>query len=826
MAVETDAVITDQQRRAAFAFGAALLGIVATGLFLRNVSLPRYDATAVLETVIAGIGGLLTALILFNLAMQGRSARIGVLASGYLFAGLISAFEQPIYAYARTFLPPGNTFQAGGFLFCFTYAGFAISIFVSAFMLDRRIERAPRVRRFIVATVAATIVAAFVAVRFQFVLPALFMPNGGLTGTWSALLLSIALIDLAACVLLVRNWSRLSAVDTWLAVVALCNTLVTALAALPYQPDSIGDHLNELPEIAGWLILLIVGTYEIGWLREAVTRSREGVRQRDERLAFLLGQMPAILWTMDRQLKFTSGLGAGLTKLGLQPNQLAGVPIGSFIVAPDHPAHDAHRRALKGQEVRFESEFGGLLHECCVRPLTAADGAIEGVIGFAFDVTERKTAEAQIERLLHFDELTGLPNRVLLRDRIDNAIARSERDSELVAVVSLTIDGFKTISEAAGNSVGDRLLCTIAARLAASLHDSNTLSRPAGDIFTVVLAARTIEEVAASAKRLLSAFDEPVTVGSGERFLRARMGIALAGNDGRDAETLINASLIAMERARNNDLSRFAFYRAEMQAAVSERLDRENDLHRGLRNREFTVYYQPIVNCRTGLVVGAEALSRWRHPDHGVLPADQWVGLAEEIGLISEISELALHAACRQGQMWNEGGHAFGITVNLAAAQCQNPKLPEIIAGALRESRLAPHLLQLEITESGVMQEPAVAAEILSVVKQLDVRLSIDDFGTGYSSLSYLKRFPFDTLKIDKSFISDIVTDRHFDAIVGAVISLARRLGLDTIAEGVEHQSQLDHLRMLECESYQGYLFGPPVDPAMFIDLAQQAKAS
>ena len=826
MGPDADAVATASERRSVALFGGLVIALTLLTLPWANVETVALPSIQVILATTALIGAFLTAIILFNLWSQRRAAALAILGAGYLLAGLLAA-TYPVFHYrAELARAAGPEPQAGHWIFELTFLCFAIAL-LAYVALQRFHVRWYTPRGFGFQAAAVTVVlwlgVVTLCARMEHSLPALIDPSRGFTPLGAALMAATAAANGFALWLLLSEFKGLRLLDLWLQIVALCGMLGAIFYLAPVPPHSLASYLPAAYQIIAWLCVLVVRTYEIKWLQAGVAVALSELRERESSLDFLVGQMPAVMWTLDSNLIFRSSQGAGLKKLQLESNQVVGLSLQDFLGTADHPAMQAHRQALAGIESTYESETESTLHECSVRPLTDGEGKVVGVIGLAFDVTARRQAERRVERMMHYDELTGLPNRTLLADRVQNALAQSERDGRIVAVCSLAIDQFKTISDALGTSAGDRLLCGIAARLIETMREADTISRPTDDIFTVMITAESLDDIVISAQRILASFATPIHVLDTEQFLHPRIGIAVYPTDADTPDALIAGSMFAVQRAGAGEGSSFAFFRSDMQLAVLERLAQESDLRRALKNGEFTVYYQPIVNCRTGVVVGAEALSRWRHPQYGIIGADRFIPLAEEIGLISEIGEFTLREATKQARIWRDIGATISVTVNLAAKQCQSSLTPALVAAALEESGLPASALQLEITESAMMDDPVAAIGVLGEIRAMGIRLSVDDFGTGYSSLSYLKRFPVDTLKIDKSFIKEIETDRHIEAIVASVISLARRIGLDTVAEGVETPEQLDLVRKLGCENFQGYLYSQPIDPSAFLNKIRAA---
>ncbi len=453
-----------------------------------------------------------------------------------------------------------------------------------------------------------------------------------------------------------------------------------------------------------------------------------------------------------------------------------------------------------------------------IAPVPDESGQVTHFVGVGMDVTDEVRYREELERNANYDTLTGLPNRNLLKDRLEQAITQSGRSKQLAAVLYVDLDQFKRINDSLGHPVGDKVIAATGKRLASALRKGDTVARVGGDEFVIVAGEiKNEEDAALIAQKARSALAKGLKVDRHEFLLSASVGIALYPKDGADGQTLLKNADTALYRAKEDGRDCWRFFTAEMNARVVERLSLERDLHQAVENGEFRLAYQPIVNLSTKKPIGAEALIRWHREEGGVVLPGQFIPLAEESGLIIAIGRWVLETAAGDLARWNrERLVPLIVSVNLSARQFKDPGLVETVRAALRDARLDPSHLKLEITESTVMQNAELAAETLQTLKELGVGLSLDDFGTGYSSLSYLKRFPLDTLKIDRAFVKDLPADRDDMAISGAVIDLAHGLGLEVVAEGVETPEQATFLTARGCEYAQGYLFGRPVGPEQF----------
>ncbi len=441
-----------------------------------------------------------------------------------------------------------------------------------------------------------------------------------------------------------------------------------------------------------------------------------------------------------------------------------------------------------------------------------AKGAISHYIGISSDITQHKEAQAHIQQLAHFDPLTGLPNRVLLSDRISHELSAAQRNQTQLATLFVDVDHFKNVNDTLGHRIGDELLVAIAARLKSAVREVDTVSRQGGDEFVLILPGTDADGAAHVAEKLLATVAQPCQVEGSELSVTLSIGIALYPGDGRDFETLSKCADAAMYRAKHDGRNTYRFFTTEMQARSAHNLQMENALRRALERDQLQLHYQPQVSVRDGSLIGIEALLRWRHPELGMVAPAEFIPVAEESGQILKIGEWALRSAVRQMKFWMDGGLApLTMAVNLSAVQFRHPHLPELVAQILDEENLPPQCLELELTESVAMDDAPAAIAVMDRLHARGIRMSIDDFGTGYSSLSYLKRFKVHRLKIDQSFVRDIGEDPEDRAIVSAIISLAGSLGLLTIAEGVETDEQLTFLREHGCTEVQGYYFSKPL---------------
>ncbi len=454
-------------------------------------------------------------------------------------------------------------------------------------------------------------------------------------------------------------------------------------------------------------------------------------------------------------------------------------------------------------------------------------GNLINYISVMTDISTLKQTQERFQHLAHHDPLTDLPNRLLFHARLEHALERAKRENFLVAVMYIDLDNFKQVNDSLGHPVGDQLLQEVAKRISGRLREQDTVSRVAGDEFNVILEQiDSAEDVTLVAGKLLSAFDVPMVLDKHELHITISIGIAIFPDDGLDVTTLVKNADAAMFRSKHKGRSCYSLYTSELTQAASERLQIENDLRKAIKQEEFVVYYQPQYLMSSGTLVGAEALVRWNHPEHGLIPPNKFIPVAESTGLIVALGEWVLRTACIQVKQWSEDGLSLQrISVNVAGQQIQNGEMVKTVEQALAYAGVKPETLELEITENFIMGHEDDAIKVLEQLQALGVCLAIDDFGTGYSSLSYLKRLPIDRLKVDRSFVSDIPMDMNDVAITKAVLAMAKSLELDVIAEGVETKEQLEFLQAEGCDEAQGFYYSRPVPADEFVELVTKPMA-
>ncbi len=567
-------------------------------------------------------------------------------------------------------------------------------------------------------------------------------------------------------------------------------------------------------------------------LEQANQLMREQIEQSEEWHRLLVNTSPDVIYTLDRDSRFTF-LNESIGRiLGYLPQELVGKSY--EVLVPELELERARyrlnerrngNRATRNLELRLKRKESPLTpnHEATVtveisatgmyRPQPDGSGEFLGTHGVARDISARKQAEATITFQAHHDLLTGLPNRSLFNDRVTQAIAQARRHGQSLAIMFLDMDRFKLVNDTLGHLVGDGLLQGMSQRLRDCLREGDTLARIGGDEFMLLLPlVRSRDNAAFIAQKILASLKHPFHIDGHEIYSGMSIGISVFPEDGDNLETLSKHADLAMYHAKDHGRNDFRFFTHELHRTLSGRLAVENDMRRGIQRGEFEMYYQPQVDIQSQRISGMEALIRWHHPERGLVAPGDFIPIAEECGLITPISKWVLDVACKQAKVWRAAGMApISMGVNLSTREIEHPHFVDNFIKSLNNHGIDGKGIEIEITESTLMRDMDGAIEKLRRLAELGVKISIDDFGTGYSSLSYLKKLPVHTLKIDRSFIQDLVASSNGGTIVAGITAMAKGLKLNVVAEGVETHTQLDYLESIGCDAYQGYLFSQPV---------------
>lgn len=555
-------------------------------------------------------------------------------------------------------------------------------------------------------------------------------------------------------------------------------------------------------------------------LEEKVMQRTGELHDAQARLHATFNAIPDLIWQKDANGLYQACNLALEQSLGLTRSDIVGRTDADLF---DAPTADALRK-LEQKVIRSTSQVvqelwlpyrdgsGRRLFEVVSTPMFGETRVVQGILGVARDISEHKAREERIQQLAHFDLLTGLPNRVLLNDRINHDLSMAQRNHMPLAILLLDLDHFKNINDSLGHRIGDLLLIELARRLQLAVREEDTVSRLGGDEFLLLLPGANVNAAAHVAEKLLDTVSQLCQIEQYELVVTPSIGIAMYPNDGDDYESLTKCADVAMYRSKQNGRNGYCFFTSEMQARSARALLVENALRQALKRGQLSLHYQPQLALDTGRIVGVEALLRWQHPELGAVAPAEFIPIAETSGQIILIGEWVLRQALRQLKRWIGAGLTpLVMAVNLSAVQFRHPRLPELVSEILREECVSPKLLEIELTEGAAMDDKHAAIAQMDKLHVSGVALAIDDFGTGYSSLAYLKRFKIQKLKIDQSFVQDITLDPDDRAIVDAIINMAKGLGIQTIAEGVETAEQLEYLRSKGCDHIQGYYLSHPL---------------
>jgi diguanylate cyclase (GGDEF)-like protein/PAS domain S-box-containing protein len=580
------------------------------------------------------------------------------------------------------------------------------------------------------------------------------------------------------------------------------------------RAQATGDAVSRLAYFGatGWWIEIRItpaAKQTVVYLRDVTTqKSAEALRAESERrLRLLMGQVPAVLWSVNRLGQFVSISGAGLGALGMRPDELIGTSCTAFLGVTEAPQKlDA---VFAGMSLECESVVGVRCLRHLVEPLRSAAGEVIGAVGASVDVTELQRSREHLEVVARRDVLTSLPNRFALEETLAAALGDRSAEGEC-AVLFIDLDRFKAINDTFGHRTGDEVLRIVADRLCSSLDAADVVARQGGDEFIVVLrSVRNPDDVGMIASRLLRRLHEPIKLGGRQHSVTGSIGAALAPQHGTTPEELIKNADAAMFRAKSCGAGRFMFFDNYLEADLRRRAGLERELVGAGERGELRLLYQPIVDARSHRIVGCEALVRWDHPEHGLLEPGAFIGIAEEAGVLGEVTRWVLGEACRFGAAARATAPQFRVSVNLADSDVREAGIVETVGAELHAQRLEPAGLEIDVSESALHDDAAIVS--LNALRVLGVRLAVDDFGAAGHSLTRLKRLPVNTLKIDRIFVREVAHDAHDRAIVNAIGTMGRSLGLTVLAEGVEDETQAAFVRDADCHEAQGYWFGHPV---------------
>jgi diguanylate cyclase (GGDEF)-like protein/PAS domain S-box-containing protein len=595
---------------------------------------------------------------------------------------------------------------------------------------------------------------------------------------------------------------------------------VIAYVAMPFVDAELHHDVLYLILIWSWVTLLIMTVSIIGFfLMSVIRREANLARESEERLFNFLDSASDLIHSNTPDGRFLYANNSWLQTMGYSHEELANLSLFDIMHADSRQhCREEFKRAMEGEkssplEALYLSRHGRAITVEGNISCSSKDTEPVAIWGICHDVTERKLAQEQLHRQAHYDNLTGLPNRLLFMDRLQQAGALAHRSNLRMAVLFFDLDRFKIINDTLGHTIGDRVLVAVARRLKVCMREIDTVARIGGDEFAMTLVnLNEAEDAETVARKILKKLAQPYTIDIHELFITASIGISIYPDNGTNPDNLLKNADIAMYHAKGQGKNNYQFYTSEMDKDADRKLGLENSLRRSVEREELIIYYQPKVDIRSGTIIAMEALIRWEHPEFGLLSPAEFIPLAEETGMIIPIGEWVLLKACQQNKAWQDYGlPPMRVAVNLSAYQLQHKTLIDSVKNALESSGMEASYLELEVTETVIMQNPDFAVSILSELREIGVHISIDDFGTGYSSLAHLKRFSVNTLKIDKAFVRDVEIDTTDAAIAIAIIAMGNSLNLKVIAEGVETVGQLAFLKDNQCDEMQGYLFSRPM---------------
>ncbi len=597
----------------------------------------------------------------------------------------------------------------------------------------------------------------------------------------------------------------------------LGSLILCSFSALQKGIVGIPFHLKGffVPLLFGGLCGLLLNFWREKW-----RKSSTSLLESEQRYRSLYENAPVMLHSIDPHGRLLTVSNFWLETLGYSPQEVLGRKLTDFMTESSRQLakqtifpmffRTGSVKYIPYQLVKKNGEIVEVLLSAIAE--RSADGHIERSLAVAIDVTEHRQAEQEVKKLAYYDTLTGLPNRTLFQDRLGQALAHARRNNSKVEVLFLDLDRFKGINDTLGHAIGDEFLKIIAQRLKECMRRGDTVARLGGDEFVIVLSSYSGDQDGATfAERVLETLAQPVKLAGGELCSTASIGISIYPIDGQDIDTLLRNADIAMYAAKERGRNNYQFFSDEMNTRVVEKLGLETSLRRALDRGELFLFYQPQIDIQSGRIIGVESLLRWRHPQEGLIPPEKFIPIAEETGLILSIGEWALRTACKQAREWQIAGHTpIRMAVNLSARQFKQANVIDMVDRVLEETGLDPKWLELELTESLIMDNTVETIMALTDIKVRGIHLAIDDFGTGYSSLAYLKNFPIDRIKIAQEFVHGLPGDGDSEAIVEAIIAMGKSLKLNVLAEGVENLEQLEFLTQRHCHEVQGFYFSRP----------------
>ena len=651
------------------------------------------------------------------------------------------------------------------------------------------------------------------------------------TNTIGLLLLDLNMPDISGDE--VMNFIKTNKINTTVIVVSGESSFEAANSALQHGAY---DYVKK-PYATETLINSVNNALKKRQLEQENTRMQAKLQESEKLHRYLVNKSPDIVYMLDSSGRFTFVNKRLETLLGYKKEDVLGNHYTSIIHEDDHEKarHTFNERrtgdrSITNVELRFKCKNNDCAprhFETSIIPIEISavgiynthndlsDSKFLGTYGIARDITERVEAEEIIRFQAYHDMLTRLPNRTLLKDRLNQAISHARRNESKLSVMFLDLDRFKMVNDTLGHLVGDQLLQAVSVRLKKCLREGDTLARIGGDEFTLLLPeihdSKCSELVA---HKIIKSLEQPFCINDNEFFVSTSIGIAHYPDDGTTMETLIKHADIAMYSVKGNGKNGYKFYADNMNEAFSEHLSLENDMRRALTQKQFKISYQPQINIETGEVFAMEALILWDHPERGSNSPSGFISRAEEAGLILPIGEWVLRNACAELKRWREAGLSnIRVAINISACQLEQENIVKTIIDILHENNIPGEMLEIEITENMIMKDIENGISKLTQLSNHGINIAIDDFGTGYSSMAYLKHFPIDVLKVDRSFVKDLPENEQDATITKAIISLPKSLDLGVVAEGVETQPQLQFLRDCQCDQIQGYLFSPPIPP-------------